>query len=80
MTTHLQTENDGYLKPLRRVKTMRGDVESVISAFKRGNPVLVFDSAFREQETDLLFPAVCRSGKYEATPSRLRGIAFLGHR
>lgn len=57
-TTHLQTENDGYLKPLRRVKTMRGDVESVISAFKRGNPVLVFDSAFREQETDLLFPAV----------------------
>ena len=56
--THPQTENDGYLKPLRRVKTMRGDVGSVISAFQRGSPVLVFDSAFREQETDLLFPAV----------------------
>ena len=37
---------------------MRGDVEAVISAFQRSKPVLVFDSAFREQETDLLFPAV----------------------
>lgn len=57
---------------------MRGDVESVISAFRSGKPVLVFDSAFREQETDLLFPAAT------VTPANMRtlrrdcgGLLFL---
>ena len=34
---------------------MRGDVESVISAFRSGKPVLVFDSAFREQDMNWNF-------------------------
>ena len=57
---------------------MRGDVKSVISAFRSGKPVLVFDSAFREQETDLLFPAAT------VTPADMRtlrrdcgGLLFL---
>lgn len=36
---------------------MASGVEQAIEAFSNGKPVLVFDSAFREQETDLLFPA-----------------------
>ena len=49
-----------------------------IAAFSRGEPVLVFDSAFREQETDLLWPATA------ATPAVMRqlrqdcgGLLFL---
>lgn len=49
-----------------------------IAAFSRGEPVLVFDSDFREQETDLLWPATA------ATPEVMRqlrkdcgGLLFL---
>jgi len=49
-----------------------------ISAFRDGNPVLVFDSDFRERETDLLWPATA------ATPEVMRqlrkdcgGLLFL---
>jgi 3,4-dihydroxy 2-butanone 4-phosphate synthase len=49
-----------------------------IDAFSRGQPVLVFDSDFREQETDLLWPATA------ATPAVMRqlrqdcgGLLFL---
>ncbi len=49
-----------------------------IDAFSRGQPVLVFDSDFREQETDLLWPATA------ATPEVMRqlrkdcgGLLFL---
>ena len=49
-----------------------------ITAFSRGEPVLVFDSDFREQETDLLWPATA------ATPAVMRhlrkdcgGLLFL---
>jgi 3,4-dihydroxy 2-butanone 4-phosphate synthase len=53
-----------------------------ISSFRDGNPVLVFDSDFRERETDLLWPATA------ATPEVMRqlrkdcgGLLFLaiGH-
>ena len=57
---------------------MVSGVEQAIEAFSNGQPVLVFDSAFREQETDLLFPASV------AKPSAIRllrkdcgGLLFL---
>jgi len=36
---------------------MFGDdaVQACVAAFKSGKPVMVFDSAFRERETDLLW-------------------------
>lgn len=33
------------------------EVEKCVQAFKEGKPIMVFDSAFRECETDLLWPA-----------------------
>jgi len=57
---------------------MVSGVEQAIEAFAKGGAVLVFDSAFREQETDLLFPASA------ADPSAIRqlrkdcgGLLFL---
>jgi len=40
---------------------MFGDdaVQACVAAFKSGKPVMVFDSAFRERETDLLWCAGC---------------------
>lgn len=59
-------------------KDVSPSVQACIEAFKNGNPVLVFDSAFREKETDLLFPA------RNATPENIRrlrkdcgGLLFL---
>ncbi|HJO42731.1 MAG TPA: 3,4-dihydroxy-2-butanone-4-phosphate synthase [Candidatus Thalassarchaeaceae archaeon] len=53
-------------------------VDEAIAAFSRGEPVMVFDSAFREKETDLLWPATA------ATPAVMRqlrqdcgGLLFL---
>ncbi len=53
-------------------------VARAISAFKSGNPVMIFDSDFREKETDLLWPAT------SATPEVIRrlrkdcgGLLFL---
>jgi 3,4-dihydroxy-2-butanone 4-phosphate synthase len=53
-------------------------VQACVEAFKRGKPVMVFDSAFRERETDLLWPA------FAATPLVMRtlrqdcgGLLFL---
>ncbi len=57
-------------------------LDDAIAAFRDGNPVLVFDSDFRERETDLLWPATA------ATPEVMRqlrkdcgGLLFLaiGH-
>ena len=57
---------------------MASGVEQAIAAFTAGNPVMVFDSAFRECETDLLWPADA------ATPEVMRtlrkdcgGLLFL---
>ncbi len=57
---------------------MMTGVQQALDAFSNGKPVLVFDSAFREQETDLLFPA------HAANPSAIRqlrkdcgGLLFL---
>tara|TARA_B100000029_G_scaffold357260_1_gene350055 strand:+ start:2274 stop:2993 length:720 start_codon:yes stop_codon:yes gene_type:complete len=57
---------------------MGGTVEEAISAFSSGKPVMIFDSAFREMETDLLWPATA------ATPQVIRrlrkdcgGLLFL---
>jgi len=54
------------------------EVQKCIDAFKEGKPVMVFDSAFRECETDLLWPATA------ATPLVMRtlrkdcgGLLFL---
>ena len=53
-------------------------VEAAIAAFAAGQPVMVFDSDFREKETDLLWPATA------ATPEVMRtlrkdcgGLLFL---
>ena len=57
---------------------MASQVEAAIEAFSSGKPVMIFDSSFREQETDLLWPAST------ATPSIMRrlrkdcgGLLFL---
>ena len=57
---------------------MASGVEQAIAAFAAGNPVMVFDSDFRECETDLLWPADA------ATPEVMRtlrndcgGLLFL---
>ncbi len=57
---------------------MDGGVRDAIEAFKSGKPVMIFDSAFREMETDLLWPAEF------ATPEVMRrlrkdcgGLLFL---
>jgi len=57
---------------------MSEEVKRCIAAFKSGDPVMIFDSAFRECETDLLWPAV------SATPEVMRrlrkdcgGLLFL---
>ena len=54
------------------------EVEKAIEAFANGQPVMVFDSDFREKETDLLWPAAA------ATPAVMRrlrqdcgGLLFL---
>lgn len=53
-------------------------VAMAVSEFKLGNPVMIFDSDFRERETDLLWPAT------SATPEIIRrlrvdcgGLLFL---
>jgi len=53
-------------------------VAMAVSEFKLGNPVMIFDSDFRERETDLLWPATA------ATPEIIRrlrldcgGLLFL---
>ena len=57
---------------------MSDPVSRAIAAFKLGNPVMIFDSDFREKETDLLWPAT------SATPEVIRrlrkdcgGLLFL---
>jgi 3,4-dihydroxy 2-butanone 4-phosphate synthase len=57
---------------------MADTVEDAIAAFSAGEPVMVFDSDFRERETDLLWPATA------ATPAVMRrlrqdcgGLLFL---
>ena len=57
---------------------MDDGVARAISAFESGNPVMIFDSDFREKETDLLWPATA------ATPEVIRrlrkdcgGLLFL---
>ncbi len=59
-------------------KHMDGTVEEAISAFSSGKPVMIFDSAFREMETDLLWTSTA------ATPEVIRrlrkdcgGLLFL---
>ena len=57
---------------------MADSVQDAIRAFSQGKPVMVFDSDFREKETDLLWPATA------ATPAVMRrlridcgGLLFL---
>ena len=57
---------------------MGSDVAAAIAAFSAGDPVMIFDSDFRERETDLLWPATA------ATPEVMRrlrkdcgGLLFL---
>mmetsp|Transcript_7063 Transcript_7063/g.8940 ORF Transcript_7063/g.8940 Transcript_7063/m.8940 type:complete len:258 (-) Transcript_7063:525-1298(-) len=64
------------------IEKMDPEVRRCIENFRQGKPVMVFDSAFRERETDLLWPA------FAATPAVMRqlrkdcgGLLFLavGH-
>ena len=57
---------------------MSESVAEAVEAFARGDPVMIFDSDFREKETDLLWPATA------ATPQIMRrlrkdcgGLLFL---
>ena len=43
-------------------------IREAAEAFSQGNPVMVFDSDFRECETDLLWPAAA------ATPAVMRRL------
>ena len=47
---------------------MADTVDDAILAFSQGKPVMVFDSDFREKETDLLWPAAA------ATPAVMRRL------
>ena len=57
---------------------MDPSVEAAVDAFSRGEPVMIFDSAYRERETDLLWPATAASPE---VMRRLRkdcgGLLFL---
>lgn len=57
---------------------MDPSVEAAVAAFSRGEPVMIFDSAYRERETDLLWPAAAASPE---VMRRLRkdcgGLLFL---
>ncbi|MEC9458268.1 MAG: 3,4-dihydroxy-2-butanone-4-phosphate synthase [Candidatus Thermoplasmatota archaeon] len=57
---------------------MDPSVVAAVDAFSRGEPVMIFDSAFREKETDLLWPASAASPE---VMRRLRndcgGLLFL---
>ena len=57
---------------------MDPSVEAAVDAFARGEPVMIFDSAFRERETDLLWPSTAASPE---VMRRLRkdcgGLLFL---
>ena len=44
------------------------NLDEAIEAFSQGKPVLVFDSDYRERETDLLWPATA------ATPEVMRQL------
>lgn len=57
--------NDEHSSPSKKLKDEEVDISSLeeevkrcVDAFKQGKPIMVFDSAFRECETDLLWPAV----------------------
>eukprot|EP00924_Labyrinthula_sp_SR-Ha-C_P008507 snap_masked-scaffold_32-processed-gene-2.3-mRNA-1 protein AED:0.14 eAED:0.14 QI:0/-1/0/1/-1/1/1/0/242 len=57
-------------------------LQACIDAFKQGKPVMVFDSAFREQETDLLYPALSTTPEVIRTLRKVcGGLLFLavGH-
>mmetsp|Transcript_10708 Transcript_10708/g.12921 ORF Transcript_10708/g.12921 Transcript_10708/m.12921 type:complete len:261 (-) Transcript_10708:85-867(-) len=67
---------------MTQLEELAPEVRRCVEAFKEGKPVMVFDSAFRERETDLLWPA------FAATPAVMRqlrkdcgGLLFLavGH-
>ena len=53
-------------------------VERAIAAFAAGDPVMVFDSDFRERETDLLWPADAATPKIMRTlRNDCGGLLFL---
>jgi 3,4-dihydroxy 2-butanone 4-phosphate synthase len=59
-----------------------GDANAAITAFRNGDPVCVFDSEFREGETDLLFSAESLNAeKIRQLRSECGGLLFLaiGH-
>ena len=54
------------------------EVLKCIAAFKAGKPIMVFDSAFRERETDLLWPATAATPKVMRTlRNDCGGLLFL---
>jgi len=57
---------------------MVSGVEQAVAAFAAGDPVMVFDSAFRERETDLLWPADAAMPEVMRTLRRdCGGLLFL---
>ena len=70
------------LKPhVVSLSSMHPEVRRCVDNFRQGKPVMVYDSDFRESETDLLFPAI------GATPEQMRtlrndcgGLLFLAGR
>ena len=57
---------------------MVSGVEQAVAAFAAGDPVMVFDSAFRERETDLLWPADAATPEVMRTLRRdCGGLLFL---
>ena len=57
---------------------MVSGVEQAVAAFVAGDPVMGFDSAFRERETDLLWPADAATPEVMRTLRRdCGGLLFL---
>jgi len=53
-------------------------VKEAVEAFKNGEPIMVFDSAFRERETDLLWPASAADSEVIRTLRKdCGGLLFL---
>jgi 3,4-dihydroxy 2-butanone 4-phosphate synthase len=77
-TSSSNTTNDESSKMEDITEFGSDALSACVEAFKKGKPCLIFDSAFRERETDLLWPATA------ATPQVMRtlrqdcgGLLFL---
>tara|TARA_Y100001980_G_scaffold45907_1_gene27596 strand:- start:203 stop:982 length:780 start_codon:yes stop_codon:yes gene_type:complete len=75
----VQKINIAYLRGfIRGIKKLSTRVDKAIEAFSRGDPICVFDSEYREGETDLLFSAIkITEEKIRTLRKECGGLLFL---